>query len=464
MDEVNNMERLENTLLDGKKRLHFIGIGGSGMFPLVQILHAKGYEITGSDVNEGDIIDRERKMGISVSMGHRAENVHGADLVIYTAAILSGNPEIAEAERLGIPTAERSVLLGCVAGLYPRPVCIAGTHGKTTTTAMTAQILMMANADPAAVIGGKLPLIDAYGRHGAGGEIVVEACEYSNTFLHLQPYLSVLLNVDADHLEFFGSMENLKAAFRKFALLTTHLVLANADDANTMEVTDGLERPVRTFAIDVPADWRAVNVREYRPSFFCFDVETDGATRAHIELSAPGRHNVYNALAAYACATLCGCTPEDCARGIKAFRGAGRRFEFLGEVNGAAIADDYAHHPTELEATLRAAKKMDYKRVWAVFQPFTYSRTEMLLDDFARVLQIADKVVMTEIMGSRERAEDYTVRTKDLAAKIPGSVWFNTFDEVVQHVMTNAGTGDLIITLGCGDIYKAARKMLAWKE
>ena len=176
-----------------------------------------------------------------------------------------------------------------------------------------------------------------------------------------------------------------------------------------------------------------------------------------------GRHNVYNALAAFACATMSGCTADECARGINAFRGAGRRFEFLGEVNGVTIADDYAHHPTELEATLRAAKEMDYKRVWAVFQPFTYTRTQMLLDDFARVLQIADKVVMTEIMGSRERAEDYAVRTKALAAKVPGSVWYDTFDEVVDHVMKNARPGDLVITLGCGDIYKAAKKMVAWE-
>ena len=183
----------------------------------------------------------------------------------------------------------------------------------------------------------------------------------------------------------------------------------------------------------------------------------------HIELSVPGRHNVYNALAAFACATMSGCTADECARGINAFRGAGRRFEFLGEVNGVTIADDYAHHPTELEATLRAAKEMDYKRVWAVFQPFTYTRTQMLLDDFARVLQIADKVVMTEIMGSRERAEDYAVRTKDLAAKVPGSVWYDTFDEVVDHVMKNARPGDLVFTLGCGDIYKAAKKMVAWE-
>ncbi len=456
------MNGFNSTLLDGKMKLHFIGIGGSGMFPLVQILHAVGYEITGSDVNEGDIIDRERKMGIPVTLEHRAENVHGAELVVYSAAISQDNPELCEAQRLGIPTAERSILLGYVANTYPHPVCVAGTHGKTTTTAMLSQIMIMAKTDPAVIIGGKLPLIDSYGRYGAGREIIVEACEYSNTFLHLVPHISVILNIDADHLEFFKSMDNLKSSFRKFALLTSHKIVANLDDANTVEVIAHLDRDVCTFGIETCADYRAVNVREYRPSFYCFDLLVHDIPAIHIELSVPGRHNVYNALAAFACAELCGCTAIECAEGIKAFRGAGRRFEFLGERNGITIADDYAHHPTELEATLTSAKKMDYKNVWAVFQPFTYSRTEMLLDDFARVLALADHVVMTEIMGSRERAEDFTIRTKDLAEKIPGSVWFNTFDEVTAYVMEHAQPGDLVITLGCGDIYKAAKKMLHW--
>ena len=298
------MNAFDSKLLDGKTKLHFVGIGGSGMFPLVQILHEVGYEITGSDVNEGDIIDRERKLGIPISMGHKAENVHGAELVVYTAAIMKGNPEIEEAHRLGIPTVERSILLGYVANTYPHPICIAGTHGKTTTTAMTTQIMVMAHADPAAVIGGKLPLIDAYGRYGTGREIVVEACEYSNTFLHLVPYISVLLNVDADHLEFFKTMENLEESFRKFALLTTHTVIANLDDANTVKVIHNLDRHIRTIGIDTPADYRAVHVREYRPSFFCFDVQVLGVPAVHIELSVPGRHNVYNALAAFACATM----------------------------------------------------------------------------------------------------------------------------------------------------------------
>ena len=243
------MNGFNSNLLDGKTKLHFVGIGGSGMFPLVQILHAVGYEITGSDVGVGDIVDREKAMGIPVYHGHRAENVHGAQLVVYTAAIMKGNPEIEEARRLGIPTVERSVMLGYVTNTYPCPICISGTHGKTTTTAMTVQIMVMAGLDPAAVIGGKLPLIDGYGRYGAGRNIVVEACEYHNTFLQLVPHTSVILNIDADHLEFFKTMDNLKEAFHKFALLTEHRVIANIDDANTVAVMGRVDRDVRTFGI-----------------------------------------------------------------------------------------------------------------------------------------------------------------------------------------------------------------------
>lgn len=454
------MNGFNSNLLNGKTKLHFIGIGGSGMFPLVEILHAVGYTITGSDMGEGDILERERAMGIPVFHGHRAENVRDTELVVYSAAIPPENPELLEAQRLGIPAVERSVLLGYVANTYPHPICIAGTHGKTTTTAMTSQIMISAGTDASAIIGGKLPLIDAYGRYGAGQEIVVEACEYHNTFLHLIPYVSVILNIDADHLEFFGSMDNLKQSFRRFALLTEHAIVANLDDANTREVLKSVDRNVITFGIDTSAEFQAVHVTEYRPSFFSFDVVERGVQTAHIRLSVPGRHNVYNALAAYVCASMFGCTSEQCKEGLEAFRGASRRFEILGENKGVTIADDYAHHPTELEATLSSAIKMDYRKVWAVFQPFTYSRTQMLLDDFARVLSMADHVVLTKIMGSREKAEDYDIRTEDLAKKIPGSVWFSTFEEVTAYVMEHAQPGDLVITLGCGDIYKAAKMML----
>ncbi|MFV0413937.1 MAG: UDP-N-acetylmuramate--L-alanine ligase [Oscillospiraceae bacterium] len=450
-------------LLQTPKKLHFIGVGGSGMYPLVQILLPQGHSISGSDVNEGAILDYERALGVNVIMGQRAENVHGADLVVYSAAIGATNPERLEAERLGIPIVERSSMLGYVASLYRRPLCIAGTHGKTTATGMATQILQMAGFDPAAVIGGKLPYIGGYGKAGTGDGIVVEACEYHNTFLELVPDTAVLLNVDNDHLEFFGSMENLKAAFRKFCALATGAVLYNGDDANSREVVAGLPTPLISFGLSAGCDIRAVNLYEHRPAFWAFTIEENGRRLEEIKLGAPGRHNIYNALAAYAGARRLGASHGQCAEGLGAFKGTGRRFEVLGEVNGVTIADDYAHHPTELAATLTTAKEMGFKQVWAVFQPYTYSRTQLLLEDFARVLPIADRVVMTAIMGGRETAENYRVTTADLAAKIPGSVWFETQQEVARYVLQNARPGDLALTLGCGDIYKCAHIMLEQK-
>ena len=458
--EVNRMNNFNSDLLAGKHRLHFIGIGGSGMYPLVQILAARGYEISGSDVNEGSILDTERAMGIQVYMGQRAENVAGADLVIYSAAIHPDNPELAAAVQQGIPTAERSVLLGYVAQLYPNPICIAGTHGKTTVTAMMTQVFEMAGKDPAAVIGGKLPLIDGYGKNGKGREIIIEACEYARTFLHLAPSISVLLNIDADHLEYYGSMENLKDAFRRFCLLTTDTIVANTDDANTYDVVKTLDRHVRTIGIQCPADFTARNICEYKPGFYSFDVMELTREYAHIQLSVPGYHHIYNALAVCAVARLCRLSGDEVARGIEAFTGAGRRFEIMGEVNGITIADDYAHHPTELRATLTTAKELGFKEVWAVFQPYTFSRTEMLLDEFAEVLPIADHVVVTRIMGGREKEEDYTVKAEDLTAKMPGSVCVQTFEEVKEYILSHAQPGDLVLTLGCGDLYKAAKMML----
>ena len=448
-------------LLDGKKKLHFIGCGGSGMFPLIQILHAAGYEISGSDVNEGDIIQYERAMGIAVQLPHDAAQVHGKDLVVYSAAIHPDNPEWAEAVRLGIPCVERSVMLGYVTAMYPQPICVAGTHGKTSTTSMIAQTLLMADKDPAAVIGGKLPYIDGYGRSGSGPNIVVESCEYHNTFLELRPHTAVLLNVDADHLDFFGTMENLKAAFARFCNAAQDTVIYNGDDANTLQVMAQVQAPhAVSFGEGESCDYRAVHVREPRPGFFAFDVVFEGAVAACITLGVPGRHHIGNALAAYAACHRAGCTPQQIVDGLGAFHGAGRRFEILGENHGVTIADDYAHHPTEIGATLRAARELRFHAVWAVHQPFTYSRTKMLMDDFAHELQLADHVVLTEIMGSRESNDDYHVYAADLAAKIPGCVWFATKEEAADYVMAHAQPGDLVLTLGCGDIYKAARRML----
>ena len=309
------------------------------------------------------------------------------------------------------------------------------------------------------MIGGKLPLIGGYGKAGKGNCIVIEACEYAETFLKLTPDIAVLLNIDNDHLDYYGTMGQLKFAFKKFALMATHTIVANADDEGVIQIINSIDRNVRTFGIQKGADYQAVNIREYKPGFYEFDVTEWEMPYAHLRLGAPGYHNIYNALAMVSCSRLLGLTPGDAEAAAQDFKGAGRRFEILGEISGVTIADDYAHHPTEVAATLSTAKKLGFKRVWAVHQPFTYSRTKALLDEFALVLRAADKVVLTPIMGSRE-VDDGSVKTADLAAKVPGSVEVAGLREAAEYIKAHAEPGDFVITLGCGDVYKAARMML----
>ena len=447
-------------LLEGVRTIHFIGCGGSGTYPLIQILHSRGYAITGSDVEETKNTEAERALGVRVCIGHDAANVGNADLVVYSAAIHDDNPELQAARARGIKAVERSVMLGYISRTHAQSIGVAGTHGKTTTTGMITTMLELAGRDPAAVIGGKLPLINGYGKAGKGDDIVIEACEFAETFLKLTPYLSVVLNIDNDHLDYYGSMGELKFAFKRFALMTQFMIFANADDKNTMDVMYTLDRRVRTFAIDNHADYRAVNVNEYKPGFFEFDLKEWNTTdTTRIRLSVPGRHNIYNALAMCAVCRFVGLSAEQCAEAALNFKGAGRRFEVYGECNGALVIDDYAHHPTELRATLNTAKEMGYKRLIAVHQPFTYSRTKMLFNDFVDVLKIPDITVLTPIMGSRE-PNDPTITSAKLAAQIPGSVLVNSLQEAADWVKQNAQPGDLVITLGCGDIYKASKMMV----
>ncbi|MBQ8029399.1 MAG: UDP-N-acetylmuramate--L-alanine ligase [Clostridia bacterium] len=446
-------------LLKEIKRIHFIGIGGSGMCPLAEILHSWGYIITGSDNNPGDNIDKLRSFGIEITMGQKAENINGAEMIVYTAALLSDNPELVAAKSSNIPTFERSKLFGAITRMYSNCIGVCGTHGKTTVTSMLSQILIMADKDPTAVIGGRLPLIDSHGRAGKSDIMVCEACEFVDTFLDLSPDTAVILNIDEDHLDYFKTLDNIIKSFTKFSLLTTNTLIYNGDDENSVKAVKDVERKKITFGFSNKNDYYCENVTYNKGAFGEFDVIYNGKKLCRIKLNIPGKHNILNALAAFAAASDCGVEAEDCKKGIEAFSGAGRRFEILAEINGITVADDYAHHPGELEAILSSVMKMGYKKVWAVFQPFTYSRTSILFDDFVRVLQIPDKCVMTEIMGSRE-INTYNIYTKDLAEKIPGSVWFNGFDEVSRYVVDNAESGDLIITLGCGDIYKAAKIMI----
>ena len=445
-------------LLDGVQAVHFIGCGGSGTYPLIQILHSRGLTISGSDVEETKITEAERALGVTVHIGHDAANLGNVQLVVYSAAIHDNNPELKSARARGIKAVERSVLLGYVSHEYPYSVGVAGTHGKTTTTGMITTMLELAGKDPSAVIGGKMPLIGGYGKVGKGQSVVIEACEYSETFLHLTPTIGVILNIDNDHLEYYGTMGKLKLAFQKFALLSRTVVF-NMDDRNTVDVMNSIDRPVLSFGIQEEARFRAIHVTEYQPGFYEFDVLELGEPFAHIKLGVPGYHNIYNALAMCCCVRPLGLKAADAERAALEFKGTGRRFEIKGECNGAVVVDDYAHHPTELAATLATAKKLGYDRVIAVHQPFTYSRTTALMEDFAQVLAQADQVVLLPIMGSREM-DDGSVKSADLAAKLPGSVLVDGLEAAADWVKANAKKGDLVVCMSCGDLYKAADMMV----
>ncbi len=450
---------INDKLLEGKKHIHFIGIGGSGMFPIAQILHAEGYYLTGSDNNPSDTLELVKKLGIPVTMGQRAENIEGADLIVHTAAIMADNPELIAARASGVPVIERSVMLGILTRCYPNAICVCGTHGKTTTSCMITQILLDGGFDPSAVIGGKLPEIGGNGRVGKSDLMVCEACEFVDTFLKLSPDTAVVLNIDEDHMDYFKTMENLVASFHKFCGMATRLVIANGEDPEVRLALEGVEKPLITFGWTDKSDYYPANIITHRSIHTSFDLMYKGENLGHLDLYVPGRHNVLNAAAAAAAAMSAGASFEQVKAGLAAFHGAGRRFEILGEAKGVTIADDYAHHPAEIRATLNAAKDLDFKRVIAVHQPFTYSRTKMLLNEFAEALPIADMVVLSEIMGSREK-NTVGIYSKDLAEKIPGCVWFPTFEEIAEYVCSIAEPGDLVITLGCGDIYKAAKLIL----
>lgn len=451
---------MEN-FLEGKKHIHFIGIGGSGMYPLAQILHEQGYYLTGSDNNETETLKAVRNMGIPVFLGQAAENIEGADLIVHTAAIMSDNPELIAAKQSGVPVIERSILLGLITSMYDDAICVCGTHGKTTVSSMLTSIFVADGNDLTAVIGGKLKAINGSGICGTSETMVCEACEFVDTFLKLAPDTAVVLNIDCDHLDYFKTMDNLKLSFTKFCNLTTKKIIYNGDDFNTIDaVTEsaGTARKI-TFGYSETNDYYIRNVHKISDFHTEFDLYHHGDQLDRITIHVPGEHNILNACAACAAALENGAKIASLNKGFENFTGAVRRFEKLAEVNGITFVDDYAHHPTEVGSLLKTAKNMNFKRVWAVHQPFTYSRTATLLNEFAEVLKIADKVVLTEIMGSREK-NTYNIYSSDLAEKIDGAVWFSTFEEVADYVTANAESGDLVITFGCGDVYKVGYMMI----
>ena len=434
------------------RRVHLAGIGGVSMNPLAEVLHQMGLAVQGSDQSESPAVERLRHMGVHVSIGHDAGNIRGAEFLIRTAAIHDDNPEIAVAHAAGLPVFERAEAWGAIMQRYENAICIAGTHGKTTTTAMTTHIFMAAQADPTVMIGGTLSMLHSGYRVGRGDTIILESCEYCNSFLHFFPTVAVVLNVEEDHLDFFtGGLPEIKQSFRKFAELVPPdgRIVANADAPGAMDALRGL--PLFTFGRSESADCRAENLTwEYgRPEF---DVVVDGRLYTHLALHVAGGHNLSNALAAASAAYVLGIPGRAVKLGLEGFFGAGRRFECKGQCRGAKIYDDYAHHPAEIHALLEMTRSLGYDRVICAFQPHTYSRTKALFADFVRELKKADLAVLTDIFAAREK-NTAGVSSRDLAAEIPGALYCPSLREAEQCLMDLARPGDLILTVGAGDIY-----------
>ena len=442
------------------KKAHLVGIGGVSMSPLAEVFKLRGLRVQGSDITESEAVQGLRADGIPVFIGHRPENVAGADFVVRTAAVHDDNPEIKAAREAGIPVFERTQAWGAIMKDYACGVCVAGTHGKTTTTSMLTHILMEAGKDPTVMIGGTLPLIGSGYRVGHGDTILLESCEYYDSFLNFSPTVAVVLNVDNDHLDYFGSLDNIKRSFRTFAELTPEKdgwVISCADDPNTEDTLAGISRKRIRYGFAPDADMRPENLTEGRVSEF--DAVFHGETWARITLRIGGRHNILNALAACSAAHALGLDPRAVERGLAAFRGAGRRAEYKGKWGGADVYDDYAHHPSEFRALMDAVSKMGYKRIVVAFQPHTYSRLKNLFEDFVQVLSIPDKLYLADVYAAREK-DVFGVSSADLAAHIPGSTYCRSFDELCAALRAELREGDMFLTVGAGDIYKVGEMLL----
>ncbi|MDY3225619.1 MAG: UDP-N-acetylmuramate--L-alanine ligase [Candidatus Faecousia sp.] len=447
-------KKIAKYLIPGS-HVHLVGIGGVSMRPLGLVLKGMGMEVTGSDMSASDGTRELEGKGIPVAIGHNAGNIAGADCIIRTAAAHNDNPEIAAARASGIPVFERAQAWGEIMKSYKNAICVSGTHGKTTTTSMLTHILMEANLDPTVMIGGYLPLLHASHRVGHGDTILLESCEYCDSFLNFFPTLALVLNVEEDHLDYFKDLADIQKSFHKFAEMATFGVVANGDDPHTVQAMEGIDyvsfglgENNRIHAANMCPDWRH------------FDVVCDGEFYCHLDMGVLGRHNAMNALAAAAAAWMMGIPGEAVSHGLEAFHGAGRRMEFKGKFNGADVYDDYAHHPDEVAATLAAVRgAMPDRRLVLAFQPHTYSRTSALFDDFVRELSKADVLVLAEIYAARER-NTIGISSADVAEKIPGAVYCETLPEVTEFLRRNVREGDVVITMGAGDIFRAGEALL----
>ena len=449
------------------KAIHCIGIGGIGLSAIAEILRSRGYNVSGSDMKESDMADRLRSHGIDVHIGHNAENVDQADLIIYSAAIGMDNPELVRAKERNIPAITRAQALGALMQEYDNSIAISGTHGKTTTTAMISLILNDAEMDPTILVGGNLGEIGGNVKVGTSQYFVTEACEYMDSFLSLKPKIEIILNIDSDHLDYFKDVDHIARSFDQFAGLVPEDGVIIAYDANPFvkSVIEGRPNAV-TFGLAETCDYYASGIEFNNEGMPSFDVKHGGTTLCNMTLSVPGEHNVLNALSAFACAHILGVDPETIGETLQKYTGTQRRFDVLGRTStGVKVIDDYAHHPTEIKATLAAVRKMQHEKLWCLFQPHTYTRTMALMDDFAGAFGDADEIIFAEIYAAREK-NIHKISSTQLADRIlekePGrSVrCIEDFNEMAAFVYENAGEGDLVLTMGAGDIYRVGEKIL----
>lgn len=434
------------------------------MSGLAHISLSDGFKVTGSDRSKSKITDKLELEGAVIFEGHNAKNVCGADLVVHTAAVKADNPEMAAAIEQGIMLIDRAEFLGAIMKNYKHAIGIAGTHGKTTTTSMLAHALIYADADPTISVGGELDLIGGNIHCGKSDMFVTEACEYTNSFLKFFPTIALITNIEEDHLDFFTGIEMIRESFRSYAELTrdTGHVVAFGDDENVRLTLENSDLNIITYGISDSNDYYAENI-VFNAGCPSFDVMKDGKIVCHVSLNVPGNHNIENALATVAVCILLGIDPDICAKGIETFRGTHRRFEKKGLLNGAVILDDYAHHPTEIKTTLKAAKAFPHSRIRCIFQPHTYSRTRTLWNDFLTAFDDADELILTHIYSAREVYDGVTDPAKltdEIKSRGIDAKYFEDFSDIVKYIKDTAKDGEIIFTMGAGDVTKIGDELI----
>lgn len=453
--------------LNKARQVHCIGIGGIGLSAIADILLAQGYMVTGSDMNQNNQVERLMREGARISLGHRAKNVDGADLVVYSAAVGADNPELVKAKEAGIPCVTRAEMLGELMKVRRNSIAIAGTHGKTTTTSMISLVLLEAAEDPTILVGGNLTEIGGNVRVGRGDFFVTEACEYMDSFLHLKPRIEIILNIDSDHLDYFKDIDHITQSFHQFIGLLPADGILFAYDANPFvkKVIKGRENVI-TYGISEGCTYCADDIEFNGKGNPSFSVLHKGEKICNLQLSVPGEHNLLNALVTVACCHTLGVDTQTIVSTLEKYKGTQRRFDEMGETqNGMRIVDDYAHHPTEIKATLDAARNMEYDNIWCIFQPHTYTRTIALFDEFPSAFEGADTIVLAEIYAAREK-NIHKISSKSLMPEIkkryPGKdvYFFEEFEEIASFVYNNAEPKDLILTMGAGDVYRIGEMIL----